>query len=200
MMFVRSQKNSAGKSKPSTKLHSIHALSRGRELTGSFEIAASSYNFTFAPSRAALVTNAFELIGPLTIVDPAGKKHTANDVRATLLSSQGGLGAAPPPRRSAQREAVPTPESRPLPEVEGTGLAAFSGVLYFRLSQLDGRALGINADLSSVQLNARLAPLSGVERELQGTYSSLVDALKSDKPNAQAARESISELNRLLSA
>jgi hypothetical protein len=87
-----------------------------------------------------------------------------------------------------------------LPVVESTGALSFCGVLYFKLSPLDGRALGIPADISRLQLNVRLAPVNETERNLQGVYSSIVDAFLVKQVDIRIASEQISHLNKLLSS
>jgi hypothetical protein len=85
-----------------------------------------------------------------------------------------------------------------LPVTEATGARSFVGAMYFRLSSLDGRALGVPLDLSRVQLNARLAPASDLERDLHWLFSALVEAVDGERPNARAASEHLEEVNRLL--
>lgn len=70
--------------------------------------------------------------------------------------------------------------------------------MYIHFEPLAGSALGVAADLSRVQLNARLGPVNDSERALQGAYSSIVDALYGKKVDASAAAVETSELNKLL--
>jgi hypothetical protein len=72
--------------------------------------------------------------------------------------------------------------------------------MYFHFEPLDRRAFGVGADLSRVQLNVRLAPTDDVARDLQGLYSSAVDALYGEKVNDRAAAAFIGEINRVLGA
>ena len=184
------------------KLHSIAAVMRGKAFAGSFDIGGGRYEFTYSPAKAALTgvgppeaRHAYKrsrgsthtsiggiedvrarLTGNLTVIDKrpgAAPRHSLDNVQATLISAQGGIGAAPP-RTTMPADLAPV---RPdLPVVESTGALSFCGVLYFKLSPLDGRALGIPADISRLQLNVRLAPVNETERNLQGVYSSIVDA------------------------
>lgn len=182
-----------------TKLHSIASVMHGRGFAGGFEAAGVSYSFTFAPARAALVGRRLQLIGSLIVIDgrPNARvpPHTLNNVRATLVSAQGGIGTAPPRKKLPPDILAGSPE---LPIVESTGALSFCGVLYFRLSPLEGKALGVPAEMNPLQLNVRLAPTVDGERSLQGVYSSIVDALFGKPANTGAAAEHITELNNLL--
>jgi len=53
--------------------------------------------------------------------------------------------------------------------------------MYVHFEPLGGSAFGVAADLSRVQLNARLAPLNDSERALQGAYSWIIAALYGKK-------------------
>ena len=85
-----------------------------------------------------------------------------------------------------------------LPEVEATGTLSFCGVMYLKLDSLNGRTLGVSADLRQVQLNVRFAPSNDNERELHGVYSSLIDALLGAPADQHAVALLLSELNALL--
>jgi hypothetical protein len=54
--------------------------------------------------------------------------------------------------------------------------------------------------MRGVQLNARLAPTSRTERELQWLFSGLVMAVLGERPDARAASAYAGEINRLLKA
>jgi hypothetical protein len=142
-------------------------------------------------------------------------RASVSGVRATLASTQGGLGQAPVVRRellaaTAQGPKTTTgdiqeqtsPPAKPpedsLPITEATDSRAFVGVMYFRLSPLDAKALGVAADLSSVQLNARLAPTSETERELQWLYSGLVMAANGPSPDQRATQTHVEAINAIL--
>lgn len=179
------------------KVYSIAAMMRGRNFAGSFEAADVTHRFTFSPAKAALVGRRLQLTGSLTVFDGRPNARTASralaNVRATLVSAQGGIGTAPP------RNKLPTDilhGGPDLPVIESTGALSFCGALFFKLSSLEGRALGVSADLSSLQLNVRLAPTNDHERAFQAAYSSIVDAIFGTPMNS--ASEQVSELNRLL--
>ncbi|MEK6321059.1 MAG: hypothetical protein AABN33_05190 [Acidobacteriota bacterium] len=200
MLFRQSEKkNSDGvlRKLPSRapRVHSVPAMLRGRHFKGSFEVGGSSYELTYAPARASLAGRRLHLQGRLTVKDSRGQTRTRDRVRGTLVGTQGGIGTAPPRRQEHTSVATATPQ---LPEVESTGATSFCGVMYIHFEPLAGSALGVAADLSRVQLNARLAPVNDSERTLQGTYSSIVDALYGQRIDASAAEVETSELNKLL--
>jgi hypothetical protein len=84
-----------------------------------------------------------------------------------------------------------------LPATEATGSRSFVGALYFHLSPLNARALGLTIDMSQVQLNARLFATSETERALQVLFSDVVAALYSVPPNANAALPHLAALNQI---
>jgi hypothetical protein len=174
---------------------------RGRSFTGGFDAAGVGYNFTFSPAKAALIGRRLQLTGGLTVIDARANTrvppHTLNKVRATLVSAQGGMGTAPTRKKLPADILAGSPD---LPVVESTGALSFCGVLYFKFSPLEGRALGVPADMNPLQLNVRLAPTNDAERTLQAVYSSIVDALFATQVNADAAAEQVIELNKLLVA
>lgn len=196
-MFGITQKLAKAASQP--KLHSIASVMRGRSFAGSFEVGGDSYKFTFEPAKAAVVGRKLQLTGNLTVIDgrPNARvlPHSLNNVRATLISTQGGIGTAPP-RQKLPADLGPTAPD--LPVIESTGALSFCGVLYFKLSPLVGRALGVPTDMSALQLNVRLAPTVDAERSLQAVYSTIVEALFGG--DANAATEHVAELNKLLVA
>jgi len=199
-MFGFGQKRAAAQTgaKP-VKLHSIAGMLKGRTFAGSFGVAGRNYNFEFTPTRAAASANKLELTGSMLITDPrsnaGASPRSAGNVKATLLAAQGGIGTAPARAKLPSDVSTAHPD---LPVVESTGSLSFSGALYFKLAQVDGRALGVPADLRQLQLNVRLAPVSDVERALQGAFSSVVDALYGAKVDSNGAKESVEELNKLL--
>jgi hypothetical protein len=121
-------------------------------------------------------------------------------VHALLVAHQGGIGTAPPrtqiPGVASSPAQPAAPEGRPV--TDSTGPLAFSGVLYFKLDPLDGGAFGVPADLSRVQFNARFAPASDDERELQFLYSELAAELLHTHPNIRDAEAVNRELNQRL--
>jgi hypothetical protein len=180
--------------KPAKKLYSIAGLMRGKDFAGKFETAAASYEFTFAPTAARLNDGKLELTGNLSLNSGRGATRQAKGVQATLLSTQGGLGNIPAPIRGRSRSG-----DKSLPFTEATDTVGFVGVLYFRLSPINARALGLTIDLSGVQLNARLFADSEVERELQVVYADLVAAAYGDKPDTREAVKNVASLNQIFS-
>lgn len=206
------------------KIHSVPALLKGRQFQGSFEVTGSRYQLDYAPRRAEVVEGKLRLVGRLTLAGPQAGAYSRDGVRATLEGTQGGVGAAPIRRQllaaGAQTGTVATAEEKQqlagnnekkpdeparahaagLPATDSTGHESFCGVMYFRLEALDGRALGVPADLSRVQLNARLAPTDDTERALQGLYTAAVEGLCGEPLNERLAAAAVGELNQLLTA
>ena len=200
-MFGPVQKRAKpGVSAKSAPLHSIAVILRGRSFAGSFDVAGVSYRFTYSPAKAALAGGRLQLSGNLNLIEHvfvtgATLHPYVRDVRATLVAAQGGIGTAPP-RNNLPADISP---ARPdLPIVESTGPLSFCGVLYFKLMPLEGRALGVPADMRRLQLNVRLAPVNDAERGLQGAFSSIVDALYGKQVDGNAAEVAVNELNKLL--
>ena len=178
--------------KPAKKLYSMAALMRGKDFTGKFETASGVYEFTFAPTVASLNNGKLELTGTLSVSSARMAKREAKGVQATLLSTQGGLGNVPASIRARNSN-----NRSPLPITEATDVTGFVGVLYFRLSSINARTLGLTIDVSSAQLNARLFPDNEVERQLQVIYADVAAAAYSDKPDANAAAKYLAALNQL---
>jgi hypothetical protein len=197
------------KSLQAVKLHTITGISRERQFVGRFEIGRSNYDFTFAPSKAEAAGGKLHLYGRLTVARSKGRPRS-RDVRATLAGIQSGLGGPPPrpnqgetiaafEKRRAQPAQQPA-DSKPLPVIESTGALSFTGVMYFHFEPISGRALGVAADMSRVQFNARLTTIDDIARTLHGIYCSLVDAVIGEKPDAEAAAALVEELNKKLRA
>jgi hypothetical protein len=70
--------------------------------------------------------------------------------------------------------------------------------MYIHFEPLVGKALGVGADLSRVQLNARFAPVNDAERAVQSVYSWIVDALYGKQVDVSGAATAVIELNKLL--
>jgi hypothetical protein len=179
----------------SARIASIAAISRERQFEGSFSVADKNYDFSYSPATVSLMGRRLQLLGRLTVKDSRGQTHSRDRVRATLVGTQGGIGTAP------TRPGNPTSSataSSDLPDVESTGATSFCGVMYMHFEPLVGSSLGVPADMSRVQLNARFAPIDDTERTLHVIYSSIVTALLGKQPNASAAGLAIAELNVIL--
>jgi hypothetical protein len=211
-----------GSARGGLKIYSVPALLVERQFRGSFEAPGSAYRFDYAPRRAEVVEGKLQLVGRLTVTGPRGRARSRGQVRATLEGAQGGVGAAPVRRQllaaGAQTGTVSTAEEKQqlagenekqpdapakasahaLPVTESAGHESFCGVMYFRLEALDGRALGVAADLSRVQLNARLAPTDETAHALQDLYTAVVEALYSEPANERLASAAVGEINKLL--
>jgi hypothetical protein len=195
MIFSNAKSSTAQK-----QLYSIAGLLRGREFVGRFEVGDLSYQFTYSPARVELVAGKLQLRGRLAITDQQGHVRSRAKVLARLAGTQGGVGTSPIRRASSsnERQAIKPEEAAKLPEVESSGRLAFTGVMYFHFEPLDGQSLGVAADLSRIQLNARLAPTDDTARKLHGLYSSLVEALYEEKPQKQVVEELLKGINKLL--
>ena len=209
------------------KLHSIHGLLRGRVVDGQFEVRGQPYRFSFVPATAVLADSRLVLTGRLAVHSSQLSMGLVDRVEARLVAIQGGVGVSPVRRQlltgtaqtsqtstsdqKMEQEKGPETELQPglhafesprldergRPMVESTGSLSFAGALYFKLSALDGPALGVPLDLSKVQLNLRLATTDNLARELQNLFSDMTDALYEEPTNDRAARESLQELNRI---
>jgi hypothetical protein len=188
----------SSKTAATRKLYSIHLLLQERGFRGKVEAGARSYDFHFQPTGATLNNGKLEITGTMHVTAKGAKPRTARDVRATLAGMQGGLGAAPPtPAKYASPSIAPTPDSL-LPRTEYTDRTAFAGVLYFHLSSLDGRALGVPLDLSRIQLNARMAPTSQIEREMHWFLSALGESVLNQTRDEDRMQDYLGGFNQLL--
>src|SRR5262245_42506716 len=88
------------------RLYSIPAWPDGRVFSGNFSVGSADYKFVYAPSRAEAINSKLQLIGRLTVTDARGHSRTLDSVRATLASTQGGIGTTPSRRQIAT--AAPT--------------------------------------------------------------------------------------------
>jgi hypothetical protein len=196
-MFTQ-KKNAASKTLADRKLHSIHVLPDGREFIGKIEIGRASYQFTFTPKTAASVNGKLVLTGAVKVKAPGGQQRAVDGVTATLLATQGSVTSPPPtPRRFAESSPLPAP-SGSLPLTDWTGDQGSVAVMYLKLSPLDSRALGVPANLSSVQLNARLYATSEIERDLHWLYSALTVVIGGERPNEQLAADYLNAINHIL--
>jgi hypothetical protein len=182
--------------KPAKRLHSMAGLMRGKDFTGKFETVGANYEFTFAPTLAKLTNGKLELTGRLSVNSRRGAKREVSGVQATLLAIQGGIANVPEPIKARVKA---NPVKTVLPLTEATDDSGYVGVLYFRLSPINSRALGLTIDVSRVQLNARLFADNDVERELQFIYADLVSAAYRSKPDAKEAAKNLAALNQIFS-
>ena len=208
---------------PKRKLHLLHAVLRGRVFDGEFETQGKIIDFNFVP-RKAFVRNQRLVIDAKVGFTPRRLSTFSQDVTATLMATQGGVGVSPVRRQlltgtaqtaqtatSDQRleqEKGPETDIQPglhsfeppkydeqgRPRVESTDTLSFVGVLYFKLSPIDNKALGIALDMSDVQLGARLAPTDDLARDLQLMFSDAVMALNSN--DTALLTSSVESLNR----
>ena len=209
------------------KLHTIHALLRGRIFVGQFQAERETYDFSFVPGRASIEQHKFILSGRFSVKTPKGNLRFTDPVEARLVATQGGVGVSPvrrqlltgtaqtaqiatPEQKLAQQEGPetelqpglhafdnPKPDAQGRPVVESTDALSFVGVLYFHLSSLDGEVLGIPLDVSKVQLGGGFAPIDDRARDLQLLFSDLVMALDGKSDN-ETANNCLIEINRIL--
>ena len=189
------------KKTPSTtrrKLHSIHSLLIGREFIGEIEVAKAKHSFTFSPSSATVLNGKLELVGRFTVKSPAGQIRKSENVKATLLATQGGLATAPQVPTGIEATLLGKIPTDGLPATEATAGRGYVGVMYFRLSPLNGSILGLPFDLGAVQLNGRLNPGDKIAGSLQFWYSVAVRAIYDQTPDENLASQSVSQINQLL--
>ena len=183
-----------------SKIHSIHVLPKGRDFTGKVEAGNASYQLTFSPRSVKVTDRRLVLTGNVTIKLPNGQTRKADNVTATLLATQGSVNSPPPVPHTLDPSLKPAigASSDLLPITEATADLGSVGVMYLRLSALEGKPLGIPLDLSNVQLNARLYATSETERDLQWLYSALVQSTLGAARDERAATGYLAEINRIL--
>ena len=206
------------------RVHSIAALLKGSHFTGSFDAAGASYRFTYSPAKAEVAGRKLQLEGRLIVTDAGGRARTQERVKALLAATQGGIGTAPiraqvlvggvqssTAATSGQQQQVAgeqakkpdepaAPPTVRMPEIDSTGPLSFCGAMYFHFEPLDARALGVRADLSRVQMNARLWPGDEKARALQGIYSAIADALYGKEVNTRLSEIAVKELNKMIAS
>ena len=210
-----------------TKLHTLHAVLRGRVFDGTLEARGKMYGVVFLPNQATIVDGKFVLQGRMGFSVPRQATRFVDGINATLMATQGGVGVSPVRRQllagtaqtaqtatsdqKLEQEKGPETDLQPglhsfepptyddlgRPKVEATGSLEFVGVLYFKLSPLDSKSLVIPLDMSDVQLGARLAPTDDLARDLQLLFSDVVLALE-NKSEETALRSALEALNKAL--
>src|SRR5262245_15176613 len=184
------------------KIHSIHVLPNGAGFAGKIEASGANYSFTFTPKAAALASGKLALTGVVTVKTRTGRQRKADNVTATLLATQGSI-TPPPPMPRQFSESLKPPLSAPdgtMPLTDWTGHTGSVAVMYLKLSPIDGHAIGVPVDLSSVQLNARLYATSEIERDLHSLYSALVPVTQGEHKNERLAADYLDSVNRILKA
>jgi len=212
-----------------TKLHTLHAVLRGRVFDAKFEARGKTYGVVFLPNQATIVDHKLVLIGRIGFSVPQQTTRYVDGVSASLMATQGGVGVSPVRRQllagtaqtaqtatsdqKLEQEKGPETDLQPglhsfeppkyddlgRPMVEATGSLGFVGVLYFKLSPLDSKSLGIPLDMSDVQLGARLAPTDDLARDLQLLFSDVVVALENNSAET-SVRSSLDALNKALTS
>lgn len=218
------ERNQPGSSRTAqTKLHTLHAVLRGRVFDGTFEARGRTYGVVFLPKQATIVDRKLILTGRMGFSVSQQATQYVDGVRARLMATQGGVGVSPVRRQlltgtaqtaqtatsdqKLEQEKGPETDLQPglhsfeppeyddlgRPKVEATGSLGFVGVLYFKLSPLDGKSLGIPFDLSDVQLGARLAPTDNLARDLQLLFSDVVLALENKSEETTPALDALNK-------
>jgi hypothetical protein len=196
-MFTQSKKTTSTRMR---KLHSVHSLLIGREFIGEIEAGKTRYSFTYSPAAAAISNGKLELSGRFTVKPPGGPSRKSDNVKATLLATQSGLTTAPQAPRGIEATLLGKIPTDGLPATDATGGRGYVGVMYFRLSPLDGRTLGLPFEVSAVQLNGRLNPSDPLAGTLQFWYSVAVRALYDPMPDDALTLQSVTEINQILKA
>ena len=210
------------------KLHTLHAVLRGRVFDGKLEARGKTYAVVFLPNQATIVDHKLVLTGRMGFSVPQQATRFVDLVSASLMATQGGVGVSPVRRQllagtaqtaqtatsdqKLEQEKGPETDLQPglhsfepptyddlgRPRVEATGSLGFVGVLYFKLSPLDGKSLGIPLDMSNVQLGARLAPTDDLARELQLLFSDVVATLENRSEEETSLGPALEALNNAL--
>ena len=211
-----------------TKLHTLHAVLRGRVFDGKLEARGKTYGVVFLPNQATIVDHKLVLTGRMGFSVARQATRYVDGVTAVLMATQGGVGVSPVRRQllagtaqtaqtstsdqKLEQEKGPETDLQPglhsfeppryddlgRPKVEATGSLGFVGVLYFKLSPLDSKSLGIPLDMSDVQLGARLAPTDDLARDLQLLFSDVVLALENKSAEETSPGPALDALNKAL--
>ena len=180
-------------------LHSIHLLLRGQEFAGQITSAGKTFDCRFHPLEGRITEGQLILTGSFSVIGAGGTSRTVDAVSATLAAVQAGYGTAPRAPRDYELDA-PSSMAAPISDTENTGSHGYVGVLYFTLSPLDGRRLGLTYDLKKVQLNVRLAPVSDGEREMHWLLSALANSLLGESKDLTRASRFLDGVNARLKA
>jgi hypothetical protein len=209
------------------KLHTLHAVLRGRVFDGQFEVPGKVISFNFIPKQPLVKDLRLVIIGRMGFSLPKQPARFIDGVTATLLATQGGVGASPIRRQllagtaqtaqtatsdqKLEQEKGPETDLQPglhsfaapkydelgRPRVESTEALSFVGVLYFKLSPIDNNTVGLSLDMSDIQLGVRLAPTDDLARDIQMIFTDIVAGL--DDKSTDLVQSSIESLNRAFS-
>ena len=180
------------------QLHSIHLLLRGEEFAGRLSSGTRTFDCRYHPVKGQIINGQLTFTGSFSVIGAGGSSRTIDSVTATLAAIQAGYGSGPRPPARFQSDAQAAPASSS-PNTENTGTRGYAGVIYFHLTPMDGRRLGLNLDLRKVQLNVRLAPVNDEERDLQWLLSAITASLLGESRDETRSMGYLEELNRQLS-
>lgn len=207
------------------KLYSVPVWMQERAFAGEFELGGTKYHLRYRPAQAEIAGGSLRLRGQLTVSGKRADLPQLPDVQATLVGIQGGIGQGPARYKMLATGATPGPTQSPtekeqkagenekqageptaperaktsgLPVTENTGPTAYAAVMFFHLDPLDPARLGVPADMSRVQLNARLAPTDSKALALHSLYTAITHALGGDQADERLAAALVRELNQVL--
>ena len=78
-----------------TKLHTLHAVLRGRVFDGKLEARGKAYGVVFLTNQATIVDHKLVLIGRMGFSVPQQTTRYVDGVSASLMATQGGVGVSP---------------------------------------------------------------------------------------------------------
>ena len=207
------------------KLYSVPVWMQERVFAGEFEIGGRNYTLSYVPEHAEIVDQRLRLRGRLGINNSKAGLPVLSGVGARLVGIQGGIGSGPARYKMLATGATPGPNQSPtekqqkagetekkadepsqtekpkpsgLTATESTGPTSFTAVMFFHLEAFDQRVFGVPADMSHVQLNARLAPRDPQAHALHSLYTALTNALAGEQADARTAAALVGELNQIL--
>jgi hypothetical protein len=182
------------------KLHSIHMLQSGKDFSGEVEVGRTKHQFVFSPDRFSIAGGDPVLTGRVRVRAAGGRERVVEKVEARVLAQQGSIFSAPPrpARLDASLRAPFGPQDSSKPLTDATSDLSIAGVVYFRLSPMEGAALGLPLDLGAVQINVRLYPASETERELHWLYSAVVATHAVTPQDQDALRRLGDAINRIV--
>ena len=183
------------------KLHSIPGTLLDTAFEGQIAAAVGRpYVFSFQPRLVDLTQDQIEVTGTLRVSRGAEDAREQRDVCAILAGSQGGI-LYPPTSELEGKDGESMPEewrgaAKNPGASEATGDRWFLAALYMKMPPLDEAALRLPFDVSAVQLNGRLAPVTARGRRLTRLLADLLRAMHEDRA-AESIPALLAEINQL---